>query len=819
MSSVSDLLERSMEVEHPVTVIFLDEEEEEDAGDTMQKHKDSEHNDYEERTIKVLPIGLDEDETDWIKVPRGSTDWSVEDADPFLTKVNVVVDTDEERKRDDDNDDDDYNNDYDTSTTVSDLFRSTGSQILREASVGDVFLSADDSTSNVGIQGHLTRRKFEVVEHETTRKCIVLAPNTELDSDNEQEKEKEELVATATSDQTAYDVAAALYHSSIKDQGSVLPVVVFKMDSETQTSRNRTTQMGVDQSTMTDEELKQVARKRRRHRQRNPIEEFRETGQGQEDEFGDQRSVAFENDDDDQELMQAPETTAQLRPLGTFRAVETHHEFSDDGHSTAAAKTTEKVNVGQQTASHTSTQTPVLVRLDANGSFWMPQEAMLLAGFENISTGTERFYYPLGNGAPNHHDNQASPRCHGNERSPTREFSTQTFGQMSRGGIPAETQTSLPGNGCLDEDAEYRRNVEIDGIVSGSDAEPTSKDARSRRKHDKKRKKSGHDKTKSGKERSKEAADIEDGASCDELKADLLKLMLHEIKTLKRQVNEVDETNGKQREEEKEKDGAHHKQHRSPRHQLETDRNPDDRKRSSKKMKDSVDRVRKWKKQLESISKNYFDASQRDDLEGRGHRRRSSDREWLSADDTHPGRSRLVRRNDDYSRPGNAGKGRSLGHSSDVERIHRSLTLPPSRGHDRFYHQSNKHFPNVPQYDVGAPRRYDPPRGHHHHLSSHEYPGSRPYPFRPLDTSSPALALDPYSRGSRSDLDLRREPRQSGSPAVGGDVTRSESRRKSLDPGRDNDWNQRWRENVDPNSKRHLLLSTMAGSSRRHQRL
>lgn len=815
MSSASDLLELSLEVEHPVTVIFLEEEEDEDEGDMMQKHKDLEPNDYEERTIEVLPIGLDQDETDWIKVPRVSTDWSVEDADPFLTKVNVVVDTDEERKRDDDNDDDDNNNnDYDTSTTVSELFRSTGSQILREASVGDVFLSADDSTSNVGIQGHLTRRKFEVVEHETTRKCIVLAPNTELDSDNEQ---KEELVATVTSDQSAYDMAAALYHSSIKDQGSVLPVVVFKMDSETQTFRNRTTQTGVDQSTMTDEEFKQVARKRRRPRQRNIVEDFRGNGQEHENKYGDQRPVAFENDDD-QESTQAPETIAQLRPLGTFRGVETRLEFSEYEHSTAAAKTTEKVNVGQQTASHTSTQTPVLVRLDENGSFWMPQEAMLLAGFENISTGTERFYYPLGNGAPIHHDNQAPSRCRGNERSPTRDFSTQTFGQMSRGGIPAETQTSLPGYGCLDEDAESRRNVKIDGIVSGSDAEATSKDTRSRRKHDKKRKKSGHDKTKREKSRTKEVADIEDGASCDELKADLLKLMLHEIKTLKRQVNEVDETNGKQREEEKEKGGRHHKQHRSPRHHEEADRNPDDRKRSSKKMKDSVDRVREWKKQLESISKNYFDASQRDDFEGRGNRRRSSDREWLSADDTHPGRSRLVRRNDDYYRPGNAGKGRSLGHSTDVERIHRSLTLPPSRGHDRF-HQSNKHFPNVPQFDVGATRKYDPPRGHHHHLSCHEYPGSRPYPFRPLDTSSPALALDPCNRGSRSDLELRRVSRLSGPPTVGGDVTRSGSRRKSLEPGRDNDWNQRWRKNVDPNSKRHLLLPTIAGSSRRHQRL
>src|SRR6218665_2093248 len=806
MSFVSDHLTRSLEVEHPVTVILLDEEEEGER-DTMLKHENSEQKDNEERTVEVLPIGLDQDGTDWIQVLRGSKDWSVEDADPLLTKVNVVVDTDEERKHDDGDNDDDYNyNDYDTSTTVSELFRSTGSQIFRDASGGEVFLSADDNTSNVGIQGHVTRRKLEVVEHETTRKCIVLAPNTELDSD---EGENEVPVATATSVLSAYDVAAALYHSSIKNQGSVLPVVVFKTDSETQTSRNRTTQTGVDQSTMTDEELQHGARKRRRPRQKDA--DIRETGQRQEEEMGEQRSVAFDNDNDqDQESMQAPETSAPLRPR---RGLSTHREYSDDGHSTVAAAMTEKVSVGQQTASHSSTQTPVLVRLDANGSLWMPQDAMLFAGFENIPTGTDRFYYPLGNRASNHHDNQAPPGCRGSERSSTRNFSTQTFGQISRGGIPAETQTSLSGNGCPDDIS--RRNVEIEEVVLGNDADSTSsKDTRSRRKHDKKCMNTGHDKTKTeqrSERRSKETTAFEEVSSCDESKTDLLKLMLHQIKTLKRQIDEVDEASGKQYELEKEKGGGHRVQHHSPRHHVDADINPDDRKSSSKKTKDSVDRVRNGKKQLDRIKKNYFDASQRDDLESRGNRGIDVEKEWLSADDTHPGRSRLVRRSDDNYRHENARKDR---HSSGMERNHRSMILTPSRAHDLSHH-SNKYFPGAPQHDVETPRKHDPPRGNHY--SNHDNAGSHPGPFLPLGTSSPAPALEP-GRRSRSDLVSRcSEARLSGPPAAVG-LKRSGSRRKNLEPRGYSYWNQGWRENIDPNSKSHLLLSTIAGSSRRPQR-
>lgn len=250
-------MDRSLKLEHPVTIVYEDEQNSDDGleqldrkrsadpAKTKQQRRDNriwsvknkklsqEDDIHNERTIEISILKSNKNSEHGHNSSFSSLSSSLTDNDNTLVQVSVIVDDDNDVKRrrhrdvcDDDDDD---------VTTSEEVF------------LGDVI--------ETDVDGHVTttkRGEMEVVEHETTRKCVILAPNTKLDSEEEEEG-VDDVIVPLFDRSAAYEEAAALYRSSIRGQRSMLlPVVVFKTDAETQTSRSRTTQTGVDRSIQTD---------------------------------------------------------------------------------------------------------------------------------------------------------------------------------------------------------------------------------------------------------------------------------------------------------------------------------------------------------------------------------------------------------------------------------------------------------------------------------------------------------------------------------------------------------------------------------------
>ena len=397
-----------------------------------------------EHPVRVIGSSDEEDDPDPWKQSGGAksdemyhvigvhdSDWSIQDQGSLM-RVNVELDNDDNY---DDGDDDDGDDD--------DNGRSSGrcSEGNKTASAADLFWSADDSS--LDIRGHQAKYEMEVVEQEATRTSIVLMPNTTLSDDEEHDDdvdatpEVEVKKEFGNLEQTVVRIADLSIAGSLgTSRGNVNmstqpQEVVMKMNFGTQTLRHRSTQTNVDQSTQAGQGRIQKRGTKTLPRDGLPRSEEPRRRYGMQEQR-DKFSGMYSKD---------PHVTTD-----DIRQRETDPTFLN-------SRRNEKKDFGQQTLANSFTQTPLLIRL--NGGCGDPEGLKFgnaLCSFDFANDG-ELLLQPLI--LPTTHDSgdRHLARVHQTDklkddvisRDPddvmSRDFATQTFGQMSNSVDDVQTQT------------------------------------------------------------------------------------------------------------------------------------------------------------------------------------------------------------------------------------------------------------------------------------------------------------------------------------------------------------------------------------------
>ena len=397
-----------------------------------------------EHPVRVIGSSDEEDDPDPWKQSGGAksdemyhvigvhdSDWSIQDQSSLM-RVNVELDNDDNYNDGDDDDDDGDDDDG----------RSSGrcSEGNKTASAADLFWSADDSS--LDIRGHQAKYEMEVVEQEATRTSIVLMPNTTLSDDDEHDDdvdatlEVEDKKESVNLEQTVVrmadiSIAGSLDASRGNVNMSTQPQeVVVKMNFGTQTLRHRSTQTNVDQST--------------------------QAGQGRIQKRGTktlQREEGLPRSEEPRRRYGMQEQRDKFSGMYSKDSHVTTDDIRQREMDPNASRRNEMKNFGQQTLSNSFTQTPLLIRL--SGGCGDPEGLKFgnaLCSFDFANDG-ELLLQPLI--LPSTHDSgdRHLARVHQTDqlnndvisRDPddvmSRDFATQTFGQMSNSVDDVQTQT------------------------------------------------------------------------------------------------------------------------------------------------------------------------------------------------------------------------------------------------------------------------------------------------------------------------------------------------------------------------------------------
>jgi len=375
--------------------------------------------------------------------------------------------------------------DEDDKSLASEYLRSAHDQTHSQSS--EVIWSPDDLTAEM--LEHNSKYDMEVIEHEATRMSTMLVPNTALDSDSSENEDVNE--STMDNIRSVFDDAVSC-HSGITEPDPYQSTLSVR-ESGTQTLRNRTTQTDVERETQTDTQTTPVAQITMSSTSRLDI----------------------------------PSLGYPLQ-LAENRFAECRHESTD--RNKRLTPTTS--NFSQQTPVHNATQTPVLLRLSARGNTNLSDGSMLFSnGNDDYDFDQHLFQQTLSNVEDNV-PNQMSFKS----------FGTQTFGQMTNNDtITVQTQTFPDEWPAVDivvayeseeeELPEYLPEVQ-DGIDVVEYDLSTRRSSDGPRRHRHKEKKVKRDTQSKRDDQQSEISSVESTSSC---KKNLLKLMIHQVKSLKEQ--------------------------------------------------------------------------------------------------------------------------------------------------------------------------------------------------------------------------------------------------------------------------------------------
>lgn len=244
-------------------------------------------------------------------------------------------------------------------------------------------------------------------------------------------------------------------------------------------------------------------------------------------------TIYFQNFQDDEEIMSCHSGLTEPDPVSTpipgqefgtqtvssefEESIDEEEDDDDDGLETQLRVSSnhlfETLDFGQQTPSDSATQTPLLLRLGASAVFPAAQQDMyFLADMDASDADGGIFLQPLAFGTPRDADAASA-----------REFGTQTFGQVTDTPQHVETQTA---------DQENQRTV------SFKKPRHHKKESGHRKGHEKSKHRSRDEKNRTEKKSNRKSEHEDESFQSDSSRTDLLKLMLHQVRSIKGEVLE-----------------------------------------------------------------------------------------------------------------------------------------------------------------------------------------------------------------------------------------------------------------------------------------